>query len=89
MQVTLELPDSIAHALSADAADLSRQAVEALAIESFREAKLTQKQVGELLGLSRIETENFLSKHLDLYDYDPLKFRDELGLLENYSNRPS
>lgn len=47
MVLTLELPDSIAQALSVPGdADLSRKALEALAIEGFREKKLSQHQVG-------------------------------------------
>jgi predicted HTH domain antitoxin len=72
MVVTLELPDSIAQALAVPGgADLSRKALEALAIEGFREKKLSQYQVGQLLGLSRIEAEDLLAHHADLYDYDP------------------
>jgi len=71
MVLTLELPDSIAQALSVPGdADLSRKALEALAIEGFREKKLSQFQVGQLLGLSRIDAENLLARHADLYDYD-------------------
>lgn len=63
MAVTLELPDNIAHALSVPGGvDLSRKA---LAIEGFREKRLSQFQVGQLLGLSRIEAENLLARHAD------------------------
>lgn len=57
--VTLELPDNITQALSVPGgADLSRKALETLAIEGFREKKLSQFQVGQMLGLSRIEAED-------------------------------
>ena len=46
-----------------------RKALEALAIEGYRSRTLTQFEVGQLLGLSRIETEDFLALHVDLYDY--------------------
>jgi hypothetical protein len=54
MQVTLEVPDDIALAL-ASVGDLSRHALEALAIDGYRRKTLTQAQVGRLLGLARIE----------------------------------
>lgn len=78
MVLTLELPDSIAQALSVPGdADLFRKALEALAIEGFREKKLSQHQVGQLLGFSRIEAEDLLARHADLYDYDPAELRRE------------
>jgi hypothetical protein len=76
--VTLELPDNIAQALSAPGdSDLSRKALVALAIEGFRERVLSQFQVGQMLGLSRIETEDLLARHADLYDYDPSELKIE------------
>jgi predicted HTH domain antitoxin len=81
MVLTLELPD-IAEALgSPGETDLSRRALEALAIDGFRGKELSQYQVGQLLGLSRIETEDLLARHTDLYDYDPAELRREAGML--------
>ncbi|MGH9665918.1 MAG: UPF0175 family protein [Bryobacteraceae bacterium] len=91
MVLTLELPDNIAQALSVPGgADLSRKALEALAIEGFREKKLSQFQVGQLLGLSRIEAEDLLARHADLYDYDPAELNreaDRLASLPPAENR--
>jgi predicted HTH domain antitoxin len=84
MVLTLELPDSIAQALSAaGGADLSRKALEALAVAGFREKKLSQFQVGQLLGLSRIEAEDLLARTADLYDYDPAELRREADRLSS------
>ena len=70
--VSFEVPDTIAHALTDDnRLDLASRVREFLAVDGYRRERLTQKQVGEFLGLSRIETEDFLAGHLDLYDYDP------------------
>jgi Uncharacterised protein family (UPF0175) len=90
MTVTLELPDEIAKAL-ASRGDLSRQALELLAVEGYRQETLTQLQVGKLLGLSRIETEDFLARHVDLYTYEPSELRRESEDLEKYAanSRPS
>ncbi len=82
MVLTLELPDSIAQALSAPGGeDLSRKALEALAVEGFREKKLSQYQVAQLLKLSRIEAEDLLARHVDLYDYDPSELQEEAARL--------
>lgn len=86
MTVTLDLPDEIAQALGAPG-DLSRRALQALAIAAYREQALTQFQVGQLLGLSRVETEDFLALHVDLYDYDPNELHREAEDLERYSKR--
>lgn len=64
--------------------DLPRQALEALALDGYRENRLTQKQVGELLNLSRIQTEDFLAADLDLYDYDPAELSREAEQLREY-----
>jgi predicted HTH domain antitoxin len=91
MVLTLELPDNIAQALSVPGgADLSRKALEALAIEGFREKKLSQFQVGQMLGLSRIEAEKFLARHADLHAYDPAELQqeaDRLASLPRTDNR--
>ncbi len=86
MVIELDLPDNIVRALAADNdGNLARRVLESLAIEGYREHKLTQKQVGELLGLSRIATEDFLGKHVDLYDYDPSEIAREADLLRTFS----
>jgi hypothetical protein len=88
MVVTLHLPDSIARALSDHSdRDLTRRALEAIAVIGYREQRLTQKQVGELLGLSRIQTEDFLVAHLALYDYDPSELTREAEQLKGFAER--
>ena len=86
MTVKLELPDDIAQALSATG-DVSRYALEALAVDGYRQEALTQLQVGKLLGLSRIETKDFLARHVDLYSYDPSELHREAEALETHSRR--
>jgi predicted HTH domain antitoxin len=63
MEVTLHIPDEIAKRLSATGGDVSRRALEAIALEGYRDQTLTLFQVSELLGLSRVETEAFLGQH--------------------------
>lgn len=63
MEVTLHIPDEVAKRLAATGGDLSRRALEALALEGYREQSLTLYQVSEMLGLSRVETEDFLGQH--------------------------
>ena len=63
MTVVLDIPDEIAGQLAAAGQDLSRAALEALALEAYRRGALTQLQVGQLLGLPRLQTEDFLAQH--------------------------
>jgi predicted HTH domain antitoxin len=62
MELKLDIPDQVAEELSANG-DLARVALEALALEGYREENLTLVQVSELLGLSRVQTEDFLGRH--------------------------
>src|SRR5713101_6364529 len=63
MQVTRELPEDIAHHLADDRQDLSRAALEALAIEGVRSGKLSTGQSRRLLGFStRMQVDGFLKE---------------------------
>jgi predicted HTH domain antitoxin len=75
MEITLRIPDDIAKRLSAAGGDVSRRALEALAIEGYRDQTLTLYQISEMLGLSRVETEDFLGRH-----QVPLAVIDEAAL---------
>lgn len=63
MEVTLRIPDDIAKRLTAEGGDVPRLALEAIALEGYRERTLTLRQVSEMLGFSRVETEDFLGRH--------------------------
>ena len=62
MQVTMDIPEGISRALSAEFENLGRAALEALAAEAYRRGVLTALQVRLLLGHeSRWETQDFLA----------------------------
>ena len=63
MEITLHIPDDVAKRLSAGGGDVSRRALEALALEGYRDQTLTVYQISEMLSLSRVETEDFLGRH--------------------------
>ena len=64
MQLTLELPDELSAALAASGEDLSRAVFEAVALEAYRERKLSTAQLRRLLGFeSRYELDGFLKRH--------------------------
>jgi uncharacterized protein UPF0175 len=62
MEITLRIPDDVVKRLSAAGGDLSRRALEARALEGYRDQTLTLYQISEMLGLSRVETEDFLGR---------------------------
>jgi len=64
MQVTLNLPEDLALLLAKDPPDLTRTALEALALEGIRAGKLSVAQARRLLGVSsRYEMDGFLKAH--------------------------
>jgi len=70
MQVRLDLPDELSAALAASGPDLSRAAIEAIALEAYRERKLTTAQLQRVLGFeSRYELDGFLKKREVWLDY--------------------
>ena len=77
MNVTVSIPDEFARSLEGRS-DLSRQMLEAFAIENYRMQALSLGQVAELLDMSIDETHAFLKSHRVELDYtlDDLE-RDE------------
>ncbi len=64
MQITLELPEDIAAHLASKGENLSRAALEALALEEYRAQKLSTAQLRRLLGYhSKIQVHAFLKEH--------------------------
>jgi|SRR5271166_3813437 len=64
MRVTLEVPEDLARLLGEGSDDLTRAALEALALEGLRAGKLTVAQARRLLAVSsRYEMDGFLKAH--------------------------
>lgn len=62
--VTISLPDELLAAFSAQGQDLSRTALEALALEAYRTRKISAAQLRRLLGFhTRMEVDAFLKDH--------------------------
>ena len=89
MEVTVHLPDDVAERLAARG-DVSRRVLEVLALEGYREGALTLLQVSQMLGLSRVETEDFLGKHqVPLSPISALELDREAAVFEAAVRRPS
>ncbi|MBX3451313.1 MAG: UPF0175 family protein [Planctomycetaceae bacterium] len=63
MQITFNVPKEIEQRLREVAPNVDREAQEALALELFRKEKITHYELGQMLGLDRFETDEFLVGH--------------------------
>lgn len=82
MEVRLHIPDEIAKRFS-EGGDVSRRALEAIALEFYREQTLTLYQISEMLGLSRVEAEDFLGRHgVPLATIDEAELDREAAVLD-------
>ena len=85
MHVMVEIPDDLAQRLAAAGGDLSRRALEALAIEEYKLGRLTHPELRRLLGFNtHYELDGFLKAHgifepYTLYDLE--RERRDLELL--------
>ena len=82
MTIELQLPDDIARDLSSADADLSRVALESLALEGYRDGRLSEEQVRRMLGLdSRFEVHAFLKQHETPLNYSMADLERDLRLV--------
>jgi hypothetical protein len=81
MQITLDIPDDLAVTLSACGQDPARAALEAIALEAYRQRRLYGYQLRTLLGIgSRYELDGFLKEH-QVYDYTREDFEKDLAAI--------
>ena len=69
MDITVSIPDKFVPP-STPGQDFSREVLEAYAIESYRQEKMSLGQIAELLELSISETHAFLKEHDVRSNYD-------------------
>src|SRR5215468_1162135 len=64
MELTLDLPEELSAVLAVPGQDISRSAFEAIALEAYRERKITTAQLRRLLGFeSGYDLDGFLKQH--------------------------
>ena len=81
MVVTFQIPDELASSITATN-DLSRRALEAFALEELRAGRITEPQLGVMLGLARIQMDGFLKSHGIFHDYTMEDFERERAALK-------
>ena len=78
MRIWLDLPDNVVAQLGEEGRDLSRAALEALAIDAYRTNRITAHQLCELLDIpSRYELDGFLKQHGVPLEYSVEDFERE------------
>jgi hypothetical protein len=79
MELTFQIPDDLASRMGASGGDLSRRALESLALEEFKSGRITKPELRRLLGFeSRFLLDAFLKAH-DVYeDYTMQDLEQEL-----------
>jgi predicted HTH domain antitoxin len=78
MEITVVIPDEFARQIVPEGLDPSRQALEDVAVEAYREHRLTGTQLRSLLGIpSRYEMDAFLKKRGVWLEYSVEDFRRE------------
>lgn len=85
MELTVQIPDELATRMGGSRGDVSRRALEALALEEFKRGRITKPELRRLLGFgTRYQLDRFLKSH-DVYeDYTMEDFerdRDDLKQL--------
>ena len=81
MRVTLDLPDDISAALEGRWSDVSRQALEALAVEGYRTGALMENQVRRLLDFeSRFQVHALLKEHRVPLRYTEADIENDLAV---------
>jgi predicted HTH domain antitoxin len=58
--MTIEIPNELEQRLREDMPSLDSEAREAVALDLFCKEKITHDELGQMLGLSRSETDTFL-----------------------------
>jgi len=83
MNLTVEIPDDLASQLNASGGDLSRRALEALALGEYKSGHLTEDELRRLLGFgTRYQLDGFLKAHDVWIEYSVDDFRREVDSLD-------
>lgn len=71
MTCTIEIPDPVADALEWAVPPSSREIIEMLLLERYREGKVSRGRISQLLDMNFWETEEWLHRHGALIEISP------------------
>jgi len=85
MDVQLQIPDDVARVIQNQQPDLSRAALEALALEGYRNECLSEGQVRRMLGFrTRMQVHTFLKAHNVYLNYSIRELENDLASLKHF-----
>jgi hypothetical protein len=85
MDVQLQIPDDVARIIQSEQPDLSRAALEALALEGYRSGRLSESQVRRMLGFrTRMQVHSFLKAHNVYLNYSIQELENDLESLKHF-----
>jgi hypothetical protein len=85
MDVQLQIPDDVARVIQNQQPDLSRAALEALALEGYRSERLSEGQVRRMLGFrTRMQVHTFLKAHNVYLNYSIHELESDLASLKHF-----
>ena len=85
MDVQLQIPDDVARVLQHQQPDLSRAALEALALEGYRSERLSEGQLRRMLGFrTRMQVHTFLKAHNVYLNYSIRELENDLASLKHF-----
>ena len=88
MTISINLPKEVMSRLQSSWGNLPRRALEALAVEAYREEVLSSAEVGSLLGHnSRTETETFLHARQAYLHYTAEDLAADMSTMKDVSNK--
>ena len=88
MDVQLQIPDDVAHTLQSEQPDLSRAALEALALEGYRRRRLSEAQLRRMLGFrTRMQVHEFLKAHNVYLNYSVGDLERDLESLKRFEEK--
>lgn len=84
----MEMPDQVARQWGETPDAVGRHVMEDAAIEGYRAGRLTQRQVGAMLGLDYWQTETFLNERAVPLNYSAADLVEDHATLEKIISRP-
>lgn len=88
VEVTIQLPDTLAQMFGATPEARSRRLAEDAAIEEYRAGRLSQRQVGEMLGMDYWQVERFLAERKVSLNYSLGDLQADRATLDEILPRP-
>jgi hypothetical protein len=87
MQITIDIPDAIAHRMSEQWHTLPRKALETLVAEAYKAEIISHAEVGRILQIpTRYEIDGFLKQSGAYLHYDLSDFEQDLLTMQSIEN---